>query len=353
MRTPVPEEVEVPAGCPFPLVGDSIANLDPPRHTNVRKLMQYAFTPKRISEFAPQMREVAHGLIDEFIEQGHVDLVPAYSNPFPIQGIALVLGFPPEVGSEKFRPWTDAFLELLASPGLPEDRAAEMWERLIDFYEALKAHVESRRESPQNDLISDFLHEPHSADGDRRLTTDEIIFNTIAFVVGGTDTTATQISHMILCLQERGDVARWNELVADPTLAPKVVDETLRYLGPVRGLNRVVKQDAELGGVKIPAGSVLFWMGSSANRDDTVFERPDEFDMHRKDMSHHLGFGALTHFCIGAPLARLESQIALECLVERIPDLQVADDKIVYPPNFVMPGPLNLHCKFTPGQRRG
>jgi cytochrome P450 len=346
MRTPVPETVAVPEGCPFPAVGDSIANLDPPRHTGVRKLMQYAFTPKRVGEFAPQMRQIADGLIDRFIDDGEVDLVAAFSNPFPIQGIALVLGFAPEVGSEKFRPWTDAFLELLASPGLPPDRAEAAWSGLIEFYQELKAHVDERREVRHNDLISDFLHDPHSADGARRLTTDEIIFNTIAFVVGGTDTTATQISHMVMALQENGDASRWEQVVADPSLVPDVVEETLRYLGPVRGLNRVVTRDTELGGVRIPAGAVIFWMGSSANRDDTVFDHPDEFDLHRKDVSKHLGFGALTHFCPGAPLARLESRVALEALIDRMPNLRIAESDPVYPSNFIMPGPLSLRCTF-------
>jgi cytochrome P450 len=346
MRTPVPENVTVPEGCPFPAVGDSIANLDPPRHDDVRKLMQYAFTPRRINEFRPQIKAIAERLIDAFAGRDEVDLVPAYSNPLPIQGVALVLGFAPEVGAEKFRPWTDAFLELMASPGLPPDRAESAWRELIDFYQALKDHVEDRRAQPQNDLISDFLHHPHSKDGDRRLTTDEIIFNTIALVVGGTDTTATLISHMVMALQEDGDVSRWERVVAEPELIPKVVDETLRYFGPVRGLNRVDKRDTELGGVKIPKGATIFWMGASANRDESAFAAPDEFDPLRKDLSNHLGFGALKHFCIGAPLARLEAQVALECLIERVPQLRIVDDAITYPPNFIMPGPLNLRCSL-------
>lgn len=346
MRTEVPEEITLPEGCPFPSIGDSIANLDPPRHTQVRKHMQYAFTPKRVAEFTPQLREIADNLIDGFIDDGGADLVKRFSNPFPIQGISLVLGFPPEEGGRLFRQWTDDFMELLANPGLPHDKAVKMWRGLIDCYEYLKEHVESRRAEPQNDLISDLLHD-RSDGGGNGLSDYEVISNTISFVIAGTDTTATQISHMVMCLQEGGDRSRWEQVVADDSLIPKVVEETLRYLGPVRGLNRVVTRDAELGGVRLPKGSKLFWMGSSANRDHTKFEHPDTFDLFRANNTSHLGFGALSHFCIGAPLARLEARVGLERLVQRIPGMRVVQDQTVeYPPNFVMPGPLNLTVEW-------
>ena len=119
--------------------------------------------------------------------------------------------------------------------------------------------------------------------------------------------------------------ARWQEVVDDPSLVPAVVEETLRYLGPVRGLNRVVTRDTELGGVAIPAGSVIFWMGSSANRDSAVFDHPDVFDIRRPNNSSHIAFGALKHFCIGAPLARLEAQVALVRLFDRFPNLALAE----------------------------
>lgn len=342
MRTKVPEEITVPEGCPFPTVGDTLPNLDPPRHTRLRKLMQYAFTPKRAAEFTPQIRAIANARIDEFIDADQVDLVQAYANPIPIQVIATVLGFPPEAAAN-FRRWTDNFMEVLANPNLPHDRAVETWNGLLAYYEDVRAHVESRRENPQDDLISDLLR-ASTEDGEPSLTDFEIISNTISFVVAGTDTTATQIAHQVMCLQE--DRSRWEEVVADPSLVPAVVEETLRYLGPVRGLNRVVTRDAELGGVPIPAGARLFWMGASANRDEAVFEHPDRFDIHRSNNSSHIGFGALRHFCIGAPLARLEARIALECLIERVPQLRVVDDNVTYPPNFIMPGPLNLMCEL-------
>lgn len=347
MRTEVPDEITIPEGCPYPAIGDSVANLDPPRHTRLRKLMQYAFTPKRVGERSEQIRAIANACIDKFIDQGEADLVPAYSNPIPIQVIAMILGFPLEAAG-RFRKWTDDFMELLANPGLPHDRAVAMWNGLLESFDYIRTHVESRRETPQNDLLSDLL-QARSDDGSPSLSDFEVISNTISFVIAGTDTTATQISHMVICLQE--DRSRWEEVVADPTLVPKVVEETLRFLGPVRGLNRVVTRDAELGGVAIPKGARLFWMGSSANRDETVFEHPDEFDIHRKNNSHHLGFGALRHFCVGAPLARLEAQIALECLIERIPDLRIEEQAAAYPPNFVMPGPLNLRATWTPPGR--
>jgi cytochrome P450 len=342
MRTEVPEEITIPPGCPYPTIGASIANLDRPEHTRVRKLMQYAFTPKRVGERTDQIRAIANSCIDAFIDDGEVDLVPAYSNPIPIQVIAMVIGFPPEA-AQRFRKWTDDFLELLANPGLPHDRAVEMWNGLLASYEYIREHVESRRLSPQDDLISDLL-QATSDDGTPSLTDFEIISNTISFVIAGTDTTATQISHMVMCLQE--DRSRWEELVVDPSLASKVVEETLRFLGPVRGLNRVVTRDTSLGGVDIPMGAKLFWMGASADRDGSVFEHPEAFDIHRSNNSHHLGFGALTHFCIGAPLARLEAEIALSCLVERIPNLRVREQTVAYPPNFVMPGPLNLVAEW-------
>ena len=344
MRTEVPKEITLPEGCPYPTIGDSIANLDPPRHTRLRKLMQYAFTPKRVGERTDDIRAIANNAIDTFIDDGQVDLVPAFSNLIPIQVISLVLGFPIEA-AQRFRKWTDDFMELLANPNLPHDRAVEMWNGLLDSYHYIREHVEDRRVDPQNDLISDLL-QARGDDGEPSMSDYECISNTISFVIAGTDTTATQISHMIMCLQENR--SRWERVVADPTLVPKVVDETLRFLGPVRGLNRIVTRDAELGGVQIPKGARLFWMGASANRDGTVFERSEEFDLDRPNNSNHLGFGALRHFCIGAPLARLEAQTALECLIERIPDLELDEQVSKYPLNFVMPGPLSLSAHWTP-----
>ena len=271
-------------------------------HTRLRKLMQPAFTPKRLDHRADEIRAMVDGLIDEFIAAGRIDLVPAYSNPIPIRVMAMILGFPPEAAA-KFRYWTDSFFDLLRRPGPSHERVVEIWSGLLESDAYTRELIEARRREPADDLLSDLIQSV-SEDGSPSLNDSEITANIHAFIVAGTDTTAIMLGQMVYQLLE--DRSRWEEVCADPELVFNAVEETLRFRGPIRGLNRMTTRESVLGGVEIPSGAPLYWMPSSANLDESHFEEPDRFDLHRPRITDHLAFGAWTHFCIGAPLARLE-----------------------------------------------
>jgi cytochrome P450 len=303
MVNPVPEEITIPPGCPYPEL-ENVAQFDPPEHTRLRKLMQPAFTPKRVGHRTDEIVALADGLIDEFIADGHVDLIPAYSNPIPIRVMAMILGFPPETAA-KFRYWTDSFFDLLGVPGLSHERVVEIWRGLLESDEYTRELIELRRKQPTDDLVSDLLTSV-TDDGSPALNDNEIVANIHAFVVAGTDTTAILLGQIVYHLLE--DHSRWEEVCADPELIFNAVEETLRFRGPIRGLNRMTTRDCELGGVRIPKGSRLYWMPSSAKLDERYCDEPDRFDLHRPRITDHLAFGAWTHFCIGAPLARLEAR---------------------------------------------
>jgi cytochrome P450 len=337
MINPVPAEVTIPPGCPYPDL-ENVAQFDPPVHTRLRKLMQPAFTPKRVRHRIDEVRAIADALIDDFVDKGRADLVTDYSNPIPIQVMAMILGFPPEAAA-KFRYWTDSFFSLLGEPGLPHAKLLEIWEGLLDSDQYTKSLIHERRARPQDDMLSDLILSV-SDDGSPSLTDEEITANMHAFIVAGTDTTAIMLSQMVYLLLE--DRSRWEAVVADHALIANAVEETLRYRGPIRGLNRKTTRDCVLGGVALPKGARLYWMVSSANLDEAKYADPDRFDLHRKHITDHLGFGAWTHFCIGAPLARLEGQVALEQLITRLPGLRLAEQDIAWVPNLLTPAPASV-----------
>ncbi|HEY1508941.1 MAG TPA: cytochrome P450 [Solirubrobacteraceae bacterium] len=337
MVNPVPDEVTIPPGCPYPEL-ENVAQFDPPVHTRLRKLMQPGFSPKRLGHRTAEIRAIADSLIDEFIDKGRVDLVPAYSNPIPIRVMAMILGFPPEAAA-KFRYWTDSFFDLLGVPGLSNERVVELWEGLLDSDEYTRELIEERRRHPADDLISDLITSV-ADDGSPSLTDAEITANMHAFIVAGTDTTVILLSQMVYTLLEDRD--RWEQVCADRKLIGRAVEETLRFRGPIRGLNRMTTRECELGGVTIPKGARLYWMVSSANLDEAHFDAPDRFDLHRPRITDHLAFGKWTHFCIGAPLARLEARIALEQLVTRVPGMRLAQEGIEWVPNLITPAPAEV-----------
>jgi cytochrome P450 len=341
VRSEPPPGIVVPPNCPFPTIADQLANLDPPRHDRIRKLIQPTFSPKRVGGREGAMHEIADELIDGFIDAGATDLVPSYSNLIPIRVIADILGQPPDAAA-KFRRWTDALFQAIATTDQPEDVARRLWTDLLEFEAYVRAAIEEKRANPGDDLVSALIS-AESEDGAVRLTDEEILGNVIGFVVAGTDTTSILISHVVFLLLE--DRERWQAVLADRSLVPSAVEETLRFLPPVRGLLRVVRRDTEVGGVQIPEGARIYWVIASANRDEEAFEDPDTFDV-RRNNPHHLGLSALKHFCVGAPLARLETQVAIERLLDRIPDMRLDQPGLEHVPNFVSPSPTGLRVSW-------
>lgn len=346
MRVPIPAGLEIPPGCPFPSVGDGLANQDGEVHTRLRKLMQPAFSRGRVAQFAPQIEQLAHRLIEAFVNDSRADLVAQFANPMAMQTIAVALGFPAS-DAPRFRDWTDQFFFLMGSPGMPEDEARRLWTGLIEWYQYIETMVKNRRQYPQEDLVSDLIATAPT-DGTAPLTDSEIIANVMAFIAAGTDTTAILITQLVRLLHEQN---MWSSVRDDRSQLDRVMEETLRYVGVVRGLNRVALKDTELSGVPIPAGSVLYWMGASANRDPDHFPEADRFRPERKGLFDHVAFSGGKHFCIGAPLARLETKLAMNALFDRLPDLRIPDQVVEFHPNFITPSPTRLYVEWSSGAR--
>ena len=223
----------------------------------------------------------------------------------------------------------------------PEERL-ERWRRTADFDRYIRAFVEERRANPQDDLTSSLVHAT-SDDGDPSLSTFEVICVLAGIVAAGSDTTSVLLCEAVYQLLTHPDT--WERVKADRSLIPRAIEETLRLRNPVRGLRRVAKCPIEIGGARISEGAAMYVHVGSANHDKTIFDRPDEFDIDRSNLTEHVAFGKWTHFCLGAPLARLEARVALECLIDRLPDMRLAERErggLEYIPNAILPGVRHL-----------
>jgi cytochrome P450 len=310
-------EEKLPEGHPL---ASALVNTDPPEHTRLRKLAQKAFTPRMVASYEPRTKEIAEDLVDGFIDSGRTDVIQNLTRALTSQTITVLLGAPLEK-AEDFAQWSDNIMtSLVDAPPLSAEREAELVDEVVEFNGWLIDFIEDRRSNPRDDYVSGLVH-AQSDDGRPVLSTHEVTRILANVLSAGLDTTssliAVSLEHL---LSERG---RWDRLIADPTLIPQTVEEVLRFDTPIRLIRRDVLADTEVGGVAIPAGSVLYLSYSSAQRDEKVFAHPDTFDIDRDDLNQHFAFGRWKHFCLGAQLARMEAKVALEVLTRRIPSLRI------------------------------
>lgn len=309
---------------------------DPPEHTKLRRLAQKAFTRERVAALEPFIRSTCHELVDRFPEHGEVDLMVAYANALPLAVITRILGFEAEEGPD-LRQWTEDFL-VMATParegdddGMADAETVERIERMLAMVERCKALVEERRLAPRDDVISALLQAADA--GDVPMSPYDLVTLALELVIAGNDTTANLISHMVHYLLE--DRPLWEELLADRALVSAAVEETLRRRGSSKGLFRRATTDVTIGEAPIQAGDILHVLFASANHDEALFTDPERFDLHRKNVGEHVGFGRFRHSCLGAPLARLEARVALEVLLEWFPGLEpVPEQHLEYAPTL-------------------
>jgi cytochrome P450 len=287
----------------------SLLNTDPPRHRQLRNLVTEAFTPRTVEALRPRITQIVTQLLDQVAQRGQMDVIADFAVPLPVTVIAELLGIPLE-RREQFKRWSDAFVTGGTAEMNDDDARREMSSFFADL-------MEVRRRSPGEDLISALLAARIDGESlDRRA----LLSFCILLLVAGNETTTNLIGNAVLCLGEHPDAQA--ELRDNPELVASAVEEVLRYRPPVHSMFRVAKAEVRLGDQTIPAGDmVVAWIGS-ANRDPRQFPDADRFDIHRSP-NRHLGFGHGIHFCLGAPLARLEGTIALAALVRRLGPLQV------------------------------
>jgi cytochrome P450 len=290
---------------------------DPPTHTRLRKLVSRAFTPKRIKDLEPKIREFTAQLLDRAAAKGEFELMADLAVPLPVMVIAEMLGVPP-ADYEQFKAWSDVIIDADNTlPGTPLPPVVkEAFEALSKFF---VGEIAKRRRQPGPDLVSALVA---ARDENDSLTEQELIAFAILLLLAGNETTTNLIGNGTLALMRHPDeLAR---LWRDAALMPRAIEEMLRYDPPAQSTVRISKADAVVNGVEIKAKSGVFVVLAALNRDPAQFPDPDSFDITR-DPNDHLAFGDGIHFCLGAALARLEGAIAFGAMRERFPRLHLAD----------------------------
>jgi cytochrome P450 len=298
--------------------------MDPPRHTLYRRLVNEGFTPRRVAALEPRMREIAHDLLDGMAADGGADFVRAFGDPLPIRVIGEILGVPPE-DMDHVQHLSDAFRTFEAGTigSLPLERQIETAERFVAFQRYVEGMVEDRRRAPGTDLVSVLLATPLG--GERPLTRDELVSTVIHLLFAGQETTTRLLASMVLLLLSDG--ALWQRVIDEPELVPTAIEESLRLEPPVTYHMRQAKLPVSIGGAELSPGDAVHLVFRRANRDPLVFAEPDAFDLERANASRHLGLGRGIHFCVGAPIGRLEAKVALEVLTARVPTLRLAPER--------------------------
>jgi cytochrome P450 len=327
---------------------DWLIFFDPPRHTKLRALIQRAFTPRSVAALEPRIRELSRDLLDRTIERGEMDLAADLAVPLPMMVIAEMLGIP-AADRPRFRDWNDVVLGMIytISGGAEAARAVgEFGAATAEIRAYLTGLLAERRAAPRDDLLTRLAEA--EVDG-ARLTEQEILSFFQLLLVAGSETTTNLINNAVLCFLENPDqLAR---LRAAPDLLPSAIEEVLRYRSPLQTVFRLTRREVEMRGQVIPAGKLVLAMVGSANRDPRQFPDPNRFDITR-DPNPHIGFGHGIHFCLGAPLARLESRIALGDFLERVKGFELTSDQPWEPrPAFHVHGPTHLRLRFEAGRR--
>ncbi len=292
---------------------DTLVAKDPPDHRKLRNLVNQAFTPRAVARLSDRIKQITQELLDQVRAQGKMNIVSDLAFPLPAKVIAEMLGVPSE-DWDIFQRWARAGSGDATVPRQEAERFMQhMRQEMTDYFSGL---LELRRRAPREDLISALS--TAEVDGER-LSENDLVSFCILLLAAGQETTKNLISNAILCFTDHPDTLE--RLQRESALMPTTIEEVLRYLPPVWFLFRHTTTDVDLGGQHIPANQVVLAWTASANRDSAQFADPDGFNIEREP-NRHLGFGHGIHFCVGAPLARLEAKIALPMMLEQLKDLQ-------------------------------
>ncbi|AKN70422.1 cytochrome P450 [Streptomyces sp. PBH53] len=324
-RTPPPPEHE-----PFHTLNDhGMLDLEPPDHTRIRRLVSKAFTPRTVERLRPYVHGLAHELVAALVREGGGDLLTDVAEPLPVAVIAEMLGVP-EADRALLRPWSADICGMYELNPSPES-AARAVRASVEFSDYLRELIAARRKEPGEDLISGLIAAHDEGD---RLTEQEMISTAVLLLNAGHEATVNATVNGWWALFR--NPAQLAALRADHSLVPSAIEELMRYDTPLQLFERWVLDDIEIGGTTVPRGAEIAMLFGSANHDPAVFTGPDRLDLTRED-NPHISFGAGIHYCIGAPLARIELAASMTALLRQAPTLTLASEPR-RKPNFVIRG---------------
>lgn len=322
---------------------DQLPSFDQPRHTQLRGLLQRLFTPRRLQENEEAMWSIAHGQIDRFVDTGRCEFVGDFAAPTAMLVIADLLGVPDE---DRAR-----FRERLDAPS-QSGKAGVDHSPLEFLYDTFRAYIEDRRATPRDDVLTR-IAQATFPDGSTP-TVEDVMLLAANLFAAGQETTVRLLAYSLQKIGEDGEVQRW--LRDDRSRIPGFVEEALRFESPIKGDFRMARTTTTVGGVDIPAGSVVMLLNGAANRDERRFACPHTFDAERTEARDHLAFGHGIHFCIGAALARAEGRITIETMLDRTDDIRISEEhhgppddrRFRFVPTYMLRGLAELHLELTP-----
>jgi cytochrome P450 len=315
------------------MMAQTMLTADPPDHERLRRVVNRAFTPRSIADLEPRVRDISHELLAPLRKGEPFDIVADFAAPLPTIVIAELLGIPPEDG-ERFRLWTEAITGTDVRRRT-EDKARSRYG--VELRDYLANQIDRRKTNPTDDLIGRMV----AANEEQIMTDAEVVASCVLLLIAGNETTMRLITNMTLTLGRHPE--QLQRLVDDRELIAGAVEETLRYESPVQMMFRGTKQPTVVNGEEIPAGSAVLTMLAAANRDPEAWTDPETYDVGRAD-NLHVSFGHGIHYCLGAPLARRETRIAFEELLDVVPsfDVLTPDDELEYPQMMFLRSPRSL-----------
>jgi len=342
-RTPTPEQLTALGLADLNPIAQVMVKqmlfLDAPAHTRIRSLAAHAFTPARVETLRAHIREITNRLLEAVLSTGRMDVIADLAEPLPCIVTAEMLGVPVE-DHRQLKAWSQDFAEMLGNFQHNPDRAPRILRTVEEMTAYFRSAMREQRVHPRDGLVSSLMNAV--IDGDR-LTEEEVIANCIVTMVGGQETTTNLIGNGVLTLlRHPGELEK---LRRDLSLIPSAVEELLRYESPSQHTSRLAPADVEMGGRRIRARQVVVAVMGAGNRDPERFPDPDRLDITRQD-NRHLAFGWAAHFCFGAPLARIEGQIAFEAILRRMPDLALEPAPLVWRTNLGLRGLKALPVTF-------
>ncbi len=322
-------------------LNDSILFMDPPKHGRLRALVSRAFTPAALARLEPALRAQAEELVTGLLNRRSVDFVENFAMPVPASVIGSLLGMDPSLHS-RFKSWANDIVAIggTAPDNLPmQEQCRRTVEEMVTY---LQQVLDSRRTALREDMLSELIQA--RIDGES-LTNEELLGFLVLLLLAGLETTANLLSHSARMLAAHPDMMA--RLRADPSLIPRFIEEVLRYEPPVQASLRVCTEDVVLGGVHLPRGSAVLALQGSATHDERHFPDPERFDIDREG-PQNLPFGHGIHFCLGAPLARLEARVALEVLLARVGRMELRTERIDWAPSLTIRGVRTLPVEVWP-----